>query len=189
MAKGEKWLFTKKKPSKIEYYMSLALAVRERANCRGRKIGAVLVFKDRVISTGYNGVPEGMQDCEDGGCERCLKRKSGKGYDVCICVHAEQNALISAARFGIRVEGAALYTTLQPCFGCFKELIQAGISDIFYLKPWRYPQKNLQRQYADLIKRMLTTKLHTVKLKDPREKWATGKIVMPAPETGHPIVT
>lgn len=187
--RGDRGLFTRTRPSKDEYYMGVALAVRERANCRGRKIGAVLMLHNRVISSGYNGTPEGMMNCEDGGCERCLKRKSGKGYDVCICVHAEQNALVSAAKFGIPVSGASLYTTLQPCFGCFKELIQAGVSDIYFLEPWTYPQKNLQRQYADLIKRIQTTRLHRIILKDPRARWAAGKIERQAPETGHMFIS
>ena len=104
------------------------------ANCYGSKIGAVLVLGDRVISTGYNGTPAGMLNCIDGGCLRCKDRyleklgetskmsdpshTAGAALDRCICVHAEQNALLAAARFGTRVEGATLYTTLSPCFGC-----------------------------------------------------------------------
>jgi dCMP deaminase len=122
------------------YYMGIARAVRKKANCRGLRVGALLVLQNRVISTGYNGVPEGMLNCLDGGCFRCLNRErqypSGTGYDLCICVHAEQNALITAARFGIAVDGAALYTTHRPCFGCAKELLQAKVTRIIYRKPW-----------------------------------------------------
>jgi hypothetical protein len=76
---------------------------------------------------------------------------SGKALDRCICVHAEQNSLITAARFGIRVEGATLYTTQSPCFGCLKESIQAGLSRVVY-ESW-YPAKYsepLKNQYQDL---------------------------------------
>ena len=59
-----------------------------------------------------------------------------RGYDLCICVHAEQNAFLSAARFGIAVEDATIYTTMQPCFGCAKELAQAKINKVVYLHPW-----------------------------------------------------
>ncbi|RME73790.1 MAG: CMP deaminase, partial [Planctomycetota bacterium] len=105
--------------------MGIALAVRRRANCLGSRVGAVLVLEDRVIATGYNGTAQGLPNCDEGGCERCANRTRygrGQGYDVCVCVHAELNALLSAARFGIRCEGAAIYTTLQPCFGCAKAL-------------------------------------------------------------------
>lgn len=112
-----------------EYYFRIAHAVRLRASCDKRLVGAVLVQGNRIISTGYNGTPEGMDNCNQDGCYRCSHPEqylAGEGYDVCICVHAEQNALLSAARFGIAVEGADIYTTLAPCFTCMKELLQLG---------------------------------------------------------------
>jgi tRNA(Arg) A34 adenosine deaminase TadA len=110
------------------YFMGIALAVRARANCRGSRVGAVIARDDRIVSTGYNGTPSGMTNCLEGGCLRCARPERygpGEAYDLCICVHAEQNALLAAARFGIEVQGATLYTTMQPCFGCAKELLQA----------------------------------------------------------------
>src|SRR3990172_12051902 len=104
------------RPDRMNYYMLIALAVRKRANCIGNRVGAVLVLNDRIISTGYNGTPQNMPNCDEGGCERCAHREkygTATGYDVCICVHAEQNALISASRFGTPVEGASLYTTMR----------------------------------------------------------------------------
>src|ERR1700687_6007234 len=84
-------------------YMNIAIAVRKKANCLGRRVGAIIVKENRIISTGYNGTPEDVKNCLEGGCVRCRNRETFKpsvGYDVCICVHAEQNALIAAARFG-----------------------------------------------------------------------------------------
>ena len=118
------------RPDRDDYYMGIAFAVRERAVCVGFKVGAVLVNEDRVISTGYNGTPSGIRNCDQGGCERCnnpKKFESGTGYDVCICVHAEQNALLAAARLQLPAAGSILYTTLQPCFGCLKELVQCQV--------------------------------------------------------------
>ena len=118
------------RPDWYEYYINIAIAVRDRANCHGSKIGSILVLDNRILTTGYNGTPQDMQNCDEGGCDLCADRQtysSGEAYDLCICVHAEQNTLLSAARFGISVEGADLYTTLQPCFGCTKELLQAKI--------------------------------------------------------------
>lgn len=118
----------------INYYMLVTLAVRERANCKGKKVGAIIVKNNRIIGTGYNGTPEDMKNCEDGGCVRCEKyRNAGELYDKCICVHAEQNALVSAARFGHGIENSIMYTTLQPCFSCLKELLQAKVETIYYL--------------------------------------------------------
>jgi dCMP deaminase len=118
-----------------EYYMPIALAVRERANCQGRKVGAVTVKNNRIIGTGYNGTPSGMKNCSDGGCIRCEKYKdSGELYEKCICVHAEQNAIVTAARFGHGIENSVIYTTLQPCFSCLKESLQAKVITIYYLE-------------------------------------------------------
>ena len=86
------------RPAPDDYFMGIAYAVRERANCRGYKVGAIVVLQGRVVSTGYNGTPENMLNCDEGGCIRCAERvqsssakpkyKSGTGYDICICVHA-----------------------------------------------------------------------------------------------------
>jgi dCMP deaminase len=143
-------------PEFDEYYMGIAFMVRRRANCTGYKVGAALIVDNRVISTGYNGVPEGMTNCLDGGCDRCgnpQRYQSGVGYDVCICVHAEENALLSAARFGIRVDGGLMYTTVRPCFSCMKALHQAGITAVRYHKEWKHPDDTLQSQYRAIENR------------------------------------
>jgi dCMP deaminase len=130
------------------YYMGIARAVEEGANCLGSHVGAVVVLDNRVISTGYNGTPTGFANCNAGGCVRCRdsslfkegrademsdsSHRPGAALDRCICVHAEQNAFMSAARFGIALEGATLYSTLSPCFNCLKEALQVGIERIVY---------------------------------------------------------
>jgi len=120
--------------------MLVALAVREKANCLGRKVGAIIVKENRIIGTGYNGTPEGMSNCDQDGCSRCKMKYHDKLkfnedlYDKCICVHAEQNAMITAARFGHGIEGAIVYSTLQPCFTCTKEFLQAKIQTFYYLE-------------------------------------------------------
>src|SRR5580693_4643788 len=94
------------RPDKNLYFLLIALAARSRADCLGRRHGAVIAREGRVVSTGYNGTPFGMANCSNGGCLRCRQRldssapRSG-AYDVCICVHAEQNAILTAARFGL----------------------------------------------------------------------------------------
>jgi dCMP deaminase len=178
------------RPDRIDYYMHIAMAVRRRANCLGSRVGAILVRNDRIISTGYNGTPEGTRNCDEGGCERCAQRGSygaAHGYDVCICVHAEQNALLSAARFGIAVEGASIYTTLRPCFGCTKELLQARVHGVFYLHEWRHPDERLWRQYLMLQSRFQGGVRH-IELPDAAAAWALPGGGAGSVDTGHNVL-
>lgn len=162
------------RPSWDDYYMTIAMAVRRRACCAGNRVGALLVRDGRVIATGYNGTPAGMPNCEEGGCERCAHPElyaSGTGYDLCICVHAEQNALLMAAKFGIGVTGATLYTTMRPCFGCAKESLQAGVTKVVYLHEWTPKTPEALAQYNRLIAHFKEG-VHQIKLIDPDESWA-----------------
>lgn len=143
-------------PQRDDYYLALAFTAATRANCRGRKVGAILVKGDRVIATGYNGTPEGLPNCLDGGCLRCSDRDSfvsGTAYDLCICVHAEANALLTAGRFGASTDGTTVYTTDQPCFSCSKELIQAGVEKVYYARAWR-PDDRVTDDYRKLQERL-----------------------------------
>ncbi|MGH7504013.1 MAG: deoxycytidylate deaminase [Longimicrobiales bacterium] len=167
------------RPTRPDYYMHLALAVRRRANCVGNRVGALLIRDDRVIATGYNGTPQGMRNCDEGGCERCANRekyRATQGYDVCICVHAEQNALLSAARFGVAVQGAELYTTMRPCFGCTKELLQARIHAVYYLHDWPPPDDpQLAEQYL-LVQRRFPGGIAHIQVDDPDAEWAVSRL-------------
>ena len=180
------------RPEPHLYFMNIALAVRERADCTGSRVGAVIAVDRRIVSTGYNGTPENMPNCTDGGCHRCANRDdypSGSGYDLCICVHAEQNALLAAARFGIAVQGGTVYTTLQPCFGCTKEMLQAGIADVYYLHSWSHPDSTKQGQYQ-LLQGRFAGGIRKVEMNDPRADWAVPRRPSLAPstdETGHTL--
>lgn len=177
------------RPDRPEYYMGIAMAVRARANCLGNRVGAILVLDDRIISTGYNGTPSGMVNCDDGGCERCADRGTwgaAAGYDVCICVHAEQNALIAAARFGIAVAGSHLYTTMQPCFGCAKELLQAQVQSVRYLHAWEPSNPELLRQYRLLLARF-PEGVKPIAMADPDAAWAVSRLRESNADTGHSL--
>ena len=142
-----------RRPDWDEYFMLIAVATRQRAECLGRHVGAVLVREGRIVATGYNGTPRGFPRCNESeqGCHRCANREqypSGSAYDVCICVHAEQNAILQAARLGYSLEGSHCYTTLRPCFGCLKELRQAGAVRIVFLNAWS-PGNELERTAYD----------------------------------------
>lgn len=157
--------------------MGIAMAARARANCLGSRIGAAVVKNGRIISTGYNGTPQDMDNCEDGGCLRCSHRDqyvSGTAYDLCICVHAEQNALLSAARFGISVEGSTLYTTMRPCFGCTKEMLQAKINAVYYLHDWAHPNEKHQAEYKRIQARF-PGGIKQLKMDDPDKDWAVAR--------------
>ena len=129
-----------------DFYMRLAVVVESGAKCLGSHVGAVIVRDDRVLGSGYNGTPAGYPNCTETerGCRRCALRReqpeaglSGRLYDICLCVHAEQNAMATAARFGVAIDGAMLYTTLQPCFNCLKELMQVRLHGVVFLRPWQ----------------------------------------------------
>ncbi len=168
----------RQRPDWQVYYMSIAIAVRARADCTGNRVGAILVRNDRIISTGYNGTPHGMPNCSEGGCHRCAHRhayESGKDYDLCICVHAEQNALLAAARFGIATEGAVLYSTMQPCFGCSKEIIQAKINAVYYLHEWVYPDAGRQQSYETLLS-YIPEGVIPVEMEDEDAEWAVSNL-------------
>jgi dCMP deaminase len=121
------------RPNWDDYFMTIARDVARRSNCCRRHVGAIIVVGKSIVSTGYNGTPMGVRNCNEGGCLRCNSDvPPGQGYDTCICVHAEANAMLLAARHGTAIEGGVLYSTLRPCFGCLKEAIQAGIQEIVY---------------------------------------------------------
>ncbi|MEM7261448.1 MAG: dCMP deaminase family protein [Planctomycetota bacterium] len=164
-------------PHRDEYFMGIAMAVRERANCRGRRVGAIAVLDNRIISTGYNGTPYGMTNCLDGGCRRCAHPEqfaSGTGYDLCICVHAEQNALLAAARFGIALDGSTVYSTLRPCFGCTKEMLQAKVQKVVYLHDWIHPDTEIHEEYS-LIQGQFSDGIQHLEIEDSRSDWANGR--------------
>ena len=123
-----------KRPTWDEYFLELARLVSKRATCLRRKVGAVLVKDKRLLATGYNGAPKGLEDClERGYCIRERKGlKSGERLEYCRAVHAEQNAIVQAAYSGIATENTTLYTTHFPCIICAKQLINAGIREMVY---------------------------------------------------------
>lgn len=129
------------RPSWDDYYINIAWVISQRANCLRRAVGALIVADRRIISTGYNGTPFGVKNCNEEGCLRCSSDAPRHGgYDTCLCVHAEQNAIILAARHGITTDQASLYTTLRPCIDCLKMAIQAGIREIVYDRPFDFDQ-------------------------------------------------
>ena len=124
------------RPGWHEYFMEIAKTVSLRSNCLRRQIGAVLVFDKKIISAGYNGTPRGTKNCFDGGCPRCAaatEATSGQSLGVCLCSHAEENAITQSAYHGAVVKNSTLYTMLTPCLICAKMIIGAGVTQVIYL--------------------------------------------------------
>src|SRR5690554_1602487 len=103
---------TRKRPDWDEYFMEVAYVVSKRSTCVRRNIGALVVKDKRILATGYNGAPTKLKHCSEVGCLRLkMGIPSGERHEICRGLHAEQNALLQAARYGISVEGATLYST------------------------------------------------------------------------------
>ncbi len=119
-------------------FMEMANLVSSWASCfqEGRKIGAVIVKDKRVMTTGYNGAPQGVKTCVERG--KCLRRElnipSGTRQEMCYAVHAEQNAIVQAAKLGVSIDGSTLYCTHQPCILCAKMIANVGIRRVVYEK-------------------------------------------------------
>ncbi len=131
-----------KRPTKQEYYLGIAEAVGNRSTCQRRKFGAIIVVKDSIVTTGYNGPARGVVNCAEIGCAKNLTNAPSYGaYDVCPAVHAEENALINAARNGNSVYNGTLYiigkkptgepVPSHPCDRCKRTLINAGIEKVY----------------------------------------------------------
>jgi len=123
----------RERPSYDEYFMEMAHLVAKRSTCLRRKVGAILVKDKHILSTGYNGAPKGLKHCSEVGCLRKeLGIPSGERHEICRGLHAEQNAIIQAAVFGISIKNSVLYCTNTPCVVCAKMLINAGVDEIVY---------------------------------------------------------
>ncbi len=140
-----------RRPEWNEYFINLAREAARRSNCIRRQVGALIVKDRAIISTGYNGTPMGVKNCCDGGCPRCQSAASpGESYDTCLCVPAEENAILLAARHGVATDQATIYTTLRPCISSIKSAIQAGVKEIVYSEDFRY-EAPLEEAYRNLV--------------------------------------
>lgn len=132
------------RPNKVNYYMDIAKTVAQRSTCYRAKIGALILNQDQIIATGYVGAPRGTRDCLERG--NCLREElhipHGQRYEMCRSVHAEQNAIINAARAGVTLIGGDMYIygerpengelmSAIPCYFCKRMIINAGLSRVF----------------------------------------------------------
>jgi dCMP deaminase len=123
------------RPTWDQYFIDITRLVATRSTCLRRQVGALLVKDRNILATGYNGTPSGIRHCEETGCLRDrLQIPSGERHELCRGLHAEQNAIIQAARHGINIDGSTLYCTTMPCIICTKMLINAGIRRIVFIE-------------------------------------------------------
>lgn len=116
-----------------EYFMSVAEVVSTRSTCLRRQVGCILVKNKNILATGYNGAPINCKHCNKNLCIRSKNNiPSGERHELCRGVHAEQNAIIQAAKNGTNINGATAYCTLVPCAICAKMLINAGVVKVYY---------------------------------------------------------
>ena len=125
------------RPDWDKYFMEITELVATRTTCLRRSVGAVIVKENRILSTGYNGAPAGLEHCLEIGCMReKMNIPSGERQELCRGIHAEQNAIVQAARFGVSLLDATIYITTQPCITWAKLIINVGIKRVIYKNPY-----------------------------------------------------
>ncbi|CAR29279.1 hypothetical protein ZYGR_0Z02010 [Zygosaccharomyces rouxii] len=130
------------RPSWDTYFMKLATLAASRSNCMKRKVGCVIVRERRVIATGYNGTPRHLTNCFNGGCPRCNDGDS-QNLHTCLCLHAEENALLEAGRDRIGAH-ATLYCDTCPCLTCSVKIVQTGITEVVYSQSYRMDEASFK---------------------------------------------
>jgi dCMP deaminase len=169
------------RPTWDEYFMAIAREVSRRSTCLRRQVGAILVVDRRILATGYNGAPSGVPHCAETGCLReRLAVPSGERHELCRGLHAEQNAIIQGALYGVGLQGSVLYCTTQPCVICAKMLINAGVERVVY-----------QGEYADELSLEMFEQAGVELIRVPPEPPGTGasKAETRQSKAGHPPIS
>lgn len=151
------WIYNEMRPTPDEFLANLVKEIAKRSTCLRHQDGALITRGLHIISIGYNGTPTGLVHCEDIGCLRAIQYvPSGQRHELCRGAHADINAIVFAAKYGISVEGATMWCSRHPCTYCAKAIVNAGISEVVYLED--YPddlskemlQNIIVRRYDDL---------------------------------------
>lgn len=130
----------KTRPDWDEYFIRIAVSISSRSNCMKRKVGAIIVNRNRIVTTGYNGTASRAKNCMEWGCKRCNENKGcGQSLGDCFCLHAEESAFLEAR--GNDCEGGTLYVTVFPCRLCSRKIVQLRIERIVYLEEYNLDAK------------------------------------------------
>lgn len=140
------------RPKWDAYFIGFAFQASKRSACLSRAVGAVLVREKNILATGYNGPPSGLPHCSEVGCIRVQQNvPSGQRHELCRGLHAEQNAIIQAAKHGTSINGADLYCTTFPCVICAKMIINAGVKRIYFTKSYDDPLSKEMLEQAGVL--------------------------------------
>ncbi len=132
-----------KRASWDEYFLNLVETVGTRGTCDRGRSGCVIVKDERIVATGYVGSPINTAHCDEVGHEIHVVTENGKESQHCIrTTHAEQNAIVNAARFGSALDGSTLYCYMTPCYICAKMIINAGIERIVCIKDYHKGERS-----------------------------------------------
>jgi len=137
-----------------DYFMEITRLVARRSTCLRRHVGAIIVRDKRILATGYNGAPKGLAHCLETGCLReKMGVPSGRMQELCRGLHAEQNAIIQAALFGVSIENSIIYSVTQPCVVCAKMIINAGIKRVVFDETYPDPlaEQMFEEAGVDLV--------------------------------------
>jgi dCMP deaminase len=140
-----------KKPSFDDIYMDLAVNLGQKSHCVKAQVGAVLAKDTRIISLGYNGPPAGTHNCDEVWPETGCPRDS-KG-SCSLALHAEQNAILYAAKNNVSLHGATLYVTLAPCIACARVIYTVGIKKVLYLGSYAEMKGLPTEEGADFLRK------------------------------------
>ena len=134
------------RPEWDRYFLDLCEAVSKRATCDRGKAGCVIVKEKRIMTTGYVGSPAGLPHCDENGHDmRRVLNENGTVSQHCVrTLHAEQNAIIQAAKFGIPIEGATLYCKMTPCRTCAMMIITSGINRVVCEKHYHADKESIE---------------------------------------------
>lgn len=161
------------RPARTQTYLDIAEIFALRSTCNRGKVGAVIVHDRHIIAHGYNGAPPGQPECLDVGCELldcvcqfdCM-RGPFEHADWCPtnrgcqrAIHAEENAILYAARVGVPCRGAVMYSTYEPCRQCAKMIAAAGIDAVLWSKPYRLGASDYLKELGIIVDPELITAL------------------------------
>ena len=133
------------RPDWDEYFIGISREIAKRATCDRGRSGAVIVKDKRILCTGYVGAPAGLQHCDEiGHLFKIVYREDGTKSEHCVrTTHAEMNAIVQAARYGIAIDGAVIYCKMTPCLDCAKAIINAGIKRVVCEKLYHAGQDSI----------------------------------------------
>lgn len=144
------------RPSWEQYFMVIAKIIALRSTCNSRPGGAIVVRDNRILATGYTGSVSGAFQCSDKGTDYCFRRDSGAPdidkYNICKSIHAEQNAIAHAAKFGVSLNNGIMYCTLQPCYICLKSIAALGIKKVNFELFYESSNKKRDESWKDAFK-------------------------------------